>query len=185
MSSFARSAARRQVERDVRAAAARLPVADMRREESWLRGCSRRLALERRDVAQHVDAASVSRDYHVVPTLRHHDPCDRRRREPCAELLPVTAIVQRIEEPVARPREQHPSAVGVLGHCHDVVERSVSRQVARDVGPRLSEVRRLVHVRLAVVHDVEIDRNVGSRRIEVRRLDLPNRSPRRKSFHVA
>ena len=83
----------------------------------------------------------------------------------------MSAVIPRVVERVARAREQHPFAVRVLGDDPGVGERAF-REISGDLGPRLPEVRGLIEPRVAVVHQVKIDGDIGRAGVEVGRLDF-------------
>src|SRR5262249_2057866 len=140
--------------------------------------------LQWRDVLQDEHAPSVGGEDKVVRLLLHDNPGDGSSGQARLQLLPVRAIIERIVECVAGAGEEIPLLVRVLRDYLRIGQRSAFRQSVADLRPRLSEVGSLVEPWIAIVHHVEIYRDVGRTRIEIRRLDLRYRSPGRQATDV-
>src|SRR5580692_1752343 len=57
--------------------------------------------LQRSDVVENVETASVGRDYEVMESFLYHSPSDRSVRQACIQRPPVASVVERIEEVIA------------------------------------------------------------------------------------
>ena len=92
---------------------------------------------------------------------------------------PVLAVIEGDVDRVLCSREEQPLADRVLVHPMDVAEDAL-RDIPAEIGPGLAIIRGLIDERIAIVHLVQIDRDVARPRIITGRLDVGERSERRQ-----
>src|SRR5271169_5027303 len=93
-------------------------------------------------------------------------------------------LVERVKQTVPGTRKQQSLAVGIIGDGANV-GKLMFWEVAADFFPGLAEIRGLVDVWIAVVHEMQIDTDIGGARIEARRGNAGYGPERRKSGQMA
>ncbi len=152
------------------------PVRVANREERNGRRLRARPLLQRGQVVEDPDAASVRADHQVVRSRLDRQIVDCRRRHVQPQRLPVRAAVER--DPYAAVRSSVED-VAVARILTDRPDELIRRQIAGDGVPGRAVVVGSQHVRMFVAEQVALDRNESGTRREAARIDPHDSSPRR------
>src|SRR5262249_7321380 len=133
---------------------------------------------ERCDVVEDVKTTPVGGDDQVVKFFLNDGPRNWSVRQSGLQRSPMTTIVGGVVESVARAGEEQTLAIGISDD-HTNIRQLMFGQPAADRLPCLPEVGGLIDVGIAVVHQMEINRDVSCSRIEHGWLNTGDRAPRR------
>ena len=160
------------------------PIGRQRREQMHrLLNHLRCELLERGQVVENPEAAPVGGDDQVVKAFLHLNAVHRRVRQIHLQRLPVLPIVERHVHRILSPEVQEAAANRIFLDAVCPAQHAVWNPVG-DRLPRLAVVVRLVHIRIAIVRVVEIDREVGRRRVVMGRFDAADPAPQRERVEV-
>ena len=86
-------------------------------------------------------------------------PTHRRMGQRAVDFCPVSAVVERHVQRILGAGVQHALAHRIFAHHVHVAEHTL-RNIVTDTRPGLAEVCCLVDVRIAIIDEVRVDRNV-------------------------
>jgi len=135
-----------------------------------------RQLLQRGNVIQDPEPASVGCNRQIVEILLRRDPVHRRVRQIVLQRLPAPTVVKRHIQRVFRTEIKQPLANGSSRHAVGITQHA-RRNSVRDLRPRFAEIVGLVNERIAVVHLVKIHRDVSHACVPARSFDVAHGAP--------
>ncbi len=123
-----------------------------------------RKLLQRRDIIHYPESAAVGADHQVVEMLLDDHVMDRRMRKVVLNRKPVLPIIKRDINGILRSHEKQSLPHRVFMDPVAIAEHTL-RDIRAERFPVFSVICGLVDERVAVVHLVEIDCDVGRARL--------------------